>query len=474
MAEDHSILSESLSHSSPVGRGRGMNRLDTQDKSPGGSAAPSTATTRLSGVFLPLARVVWLALVLPSIGFFVSSLPAYYQQLQRGCVDPLTCFIAGALPPQVLHSLTASGFSASMYAAVLTVFFVLIEAIWYAVGFLLFWRRSDDWLALLAALFLVLFNGPLTLPSPALALPFGFVSFLRNASLAMFLVLFPNGRLVPRWMGAILLLDFIYQFVDNLPTQGSSFDTNWPGWLSLLVNLVINGAIIYSQIYRYRHVSTPVQRQQTKWVVLGVIAAGIFYLGLLAIGFFIPSLANTLFFRGVWGFLFPVVLLLIPFSIGFSILRYRLYDIDVLINRTLVYGSLTALLALLYFGLIVALQSLFQGVFHQSNAVAIVVSTLVIAALFQPLRHRIQALIDRRFYRRKYDAARTLAAFSATLRNEVDLASLSKHLVAVVEETMQPTFVSLWLRPPASRSLHQAPWSTTPADPSKHEAREEW
>ena len=150
-----------------------------------------------------------------------------------------------------------------------------------------------------------------------------------------------------------------------------------------------------------------------------------------------------IFFITVW----PIAFLLIPLSIGFSILRYRLYDIDVLINRTLVYGSLTALLALLYFGLIFALQSLFQGMFHQNNALAIVVSTLVIAALFQPLRHRIQAIIDRRFYRRKYDAAKTVAAFSATLRNEVDLNQLREHLLTVVQETMQPSHVSLWLPP---------------------------
>ena len=145
--------------------------------------------------------------------------------------------------------------------------------------------------------------------------------------------------------------------------------------------------------------------------------------------------------------LYSGVILLIPLSIGFSILRYRLYDIDVLINRTLVYGSLTTLLALLYFGLIFVLQSLFQGLFHQNNAVAIVVSTLVIAALFQPLRRRIQAIIDRRFYRRKYDAAKIVEAFSATLRNEVDLNQLREHLLTVVQETMQPAHVSLWLRP---------------------------
>jgi hypothetical protein len=161
-------------------------------------------------------------------------------------------------------------------------------------------------------------------------------------------------------------------------------------------------------------------------------------------------------------FIFFCSFLLIPLSIGFSILRYRLYDIDVLINRTLVYGSLTALLALLYFGLIFALQSLFQGVFHQNNAVAIVVSTLVIAALFQPLRRSIQNFIDRRFYRRKYDARRIIANFSATLRGEVDLTELSEQLVAVVEETMQPAHVSLWLAQPRKASYDVEKLSDSP------------
>src|SRR5207245_1447000 len=115
---------------------------------------------------------------------------------------------------------------------------------------------------------------------------------------------------------------------------------------------------------------------------------------------------------------------------------------------TLVYATLTALLALIYFGLILSLQFLLRGFINQDSPIAIVASTLVIAALFQPLRHRIQNIIDRRFYRRKYDAARTLAAFSATLRNEVDLSQLSEQLVAVVQETLQPTYVSLWLRKP--------------------------
>ena len=434
-----------------------MNLPDTEGKSASGSAVSTTANTRLTGFWLIIARIVWLALVIPSLGLFIVSLLVAYQQMQTVCVDPVTCNLSGALPAQVLQALPTIGLSVSGFAALVTIFFAINAAIWYGVGFLIFWRRSDDWLALLAAFFLVMFNitnsgntaSALALAYPILALPLSLVNFLGQVSLLVFFLLFPNGRLVPRWMGPFLLLAILEQFLSTFPSVASPFNANWPAWLNWLIPLVVYGAVIYSQIYRYRRVSTPVQRQQTKWIILGVSAGVVVAIGILAIGSFIPpaaasnNLGVVLFFLIVW----PVAFLLIPLSIGFSILRYRLYDIDVLINRTLVYGSLTALLALLYFVLIFALQSLFQGVFHQNNAVAIVVSTLVIAALFQPLRHRIQAIIDRRFYRRKYDAAKTVAAFSATLRNEVDLNQLREHLLTVVQETMQPSHVSLWMPP---------------------------
>jgi len=160
----------------------------------------------------------------------------------------------------------------------------------------------------------------------------------------------------------------------------------------------------------------------------------------------------------IWPALFLSAASTIPVATGIAILKYRLYEIDLLINRTLVYGSLTLMLALVYFGGVTATQAVFTVLTGQEEQpqLAIVVSTLVIAALFTPLRRRIQSFIDRSFYRRKYDAAKTLEAFSARLRDETDLNALSDDLVGVVRETMQPANVSLWLRSETAPKDEQA------------------
>ena len=212
------------------------------------------------------------------------------------------------------------------------------------------------------------------------------------------------------------------------------------------------------QIYGYLRVANPGQQQQTKWVVFGVATAAAGFVAFFMSPQFLPILRHS----GSWSVLstlagLPLLvaaLLLIPLSNSMAIRRYQLWDIDRLINRTLVYGALTALLALVYFRSVVLLQRIFLQVTGGTSALPVVASTLAIAALFQPLRWRIQGFIDRRFYRRKYDAARTLQAFSARLRHEVDLDTLTTDLLAVVEETMQPTHVSLWLRP-ARRQVHR-------------------
>jgi hypothetical protein len=203
---------------------------------------------------------------------------------------------------------------------------------------------------------------------------------------------------------------------------------------------------------RYRRVSNTIQRQQTKWMVFGFAAM---CLGLIGVGWPLlafPATRQPGFARLLYGLaLQPAatcVMLLLPLSTAVALLRSRLFDIDVLINRTLVYGLLSATLALIYTGSVVLLQYFFRTITGQESNLAVVASTLGILALFAPLRQRLQTAIDRRFYRRKYDAARTLAAFSATLRDEVDLRMLNQRLLAVVEETMQPAHVSLWLRAP--------------------------
>jgi hypothetical protein len=158
---------------------------------------------------------------------------------------------------------------------------------------------------------------------------------------------------------------------------------------------------------------------------------------------------------GPTSLMYEAPLIGLPVATGIAILRYRLYDIDVIVNRTLVYGSLTLVLAVMYFGGIVVLQRLFVTLTGEQSTLAVVASTLLIAALFTPLRRRIQSFIDRRFYRRKYDARKTLEGFSAKLRDETDLDALRDDLVGLVRETMQPTHLSLWLRPETATERDQ-------------------
>jgi hypothetical protein len=207
--------------------------------------------------------------------------------------------------------------------------------------------------------------------------------------------------------------------------------------------LVLIAVAVVSLLVR-RLYARGVERQQTKWFtyVTAVAASG-------AILKFIISEPLDLVWLGQVGHALVLLGLAgIPISMGIAITRYRLYEIDIIINRTLVYGALTAMLAAVYLGVVAATQAIFRALTGQEEQpqLAIVASTLVIAALFTPLRRRIQSFIDRRFYRRKYDARKTLEAFSATLRDETDLEALNNELVGVVRETMQPAHASLWLR----------------------------
>ncbi|HRX03312.1 MAG TPA: hypothetical protein P5148_09220, partial [Anaerolineae bacterium] len=204
---------------------------------------------------------------------------------------------------------------------------------------------------------------------------------------------------------------------------------------------------VVAQVQRYRRISTPTQRQQTKWIMFGLLcmfAMMVFWTIFVEMFPLQPGRQRlALYFSGLIQDIFISVF---PLAVAFSILRYRLWDIDLIIRRTLVYGALTLLLALVYFGSITLLSSLFSSITGQQSALAIVVSTLLIAALFTPLRRRLQDWIDRRFFRRKYNAEQVLAQFAVTARDETDLDALTTELVRVVQETLQPEHVSVWLR----------------------------
>ena len=222
-----------------------------------------------------------------------------------------------------------------------------------------------------------------------------------------------------------------------------------PSWPPLLFNATI---LI---LCRYACVSNADQRRQTKWVVFGVAVAGVLT-SIFTVGAAIDLQPEEVSRRMLSMLLMDAFMLAIPISIGIAVLRSRLFDIDVIINRTLVYGSLTATLVAVYFAVIVVLQRVFVVLTGQQSTLAVVASTLAIAALFNPLHSRIQSFVDRRFYRRKYDARKTLEAYSAKLRSETDLEALNDELMEVVRETMQPAHVSLWLRPDTASKGEQA------------------
>jgi hypothetical protein len=213
------------------------------------------------------------------------------------------------------------------------------------------------------------------------------------------------------------------------------------GFIAVPMLFVAGLGAVISLFVRFRRARGD-KRQQIKWFVS---AAALTLVWITVFGQYSPLVLP----EAIVALSSLLVIPSIPIATGIAILRYRLYDIDRIINRTLVYGSLVLILALLYFGGVTATQALLQTLTGQANLpqLAVVVSTLVIAALFNPLRQRVQGLVDRRFYSKKYDARKTLEAFSAKLRDETDLEALNNDLVGVVRETMQPAHVSLWLRP---------------------------
>jgi hypothetical protein len=401
---------------------------------------------------------VWVAVAITALAIILFSIPSSFEHYRSVCSaasEVCSERAVGQPTPEGVRALRDMGLSVRSYALFYVVVEKIFQLVWFAVGAIIFFRRSEDRMALLLSLFLVSFGPVSVIPTaaytlissqPAWWLPVLSVQIVGEVCGTLFFFLFPGGRFAPRWTRwlavAFIAFDLSRILFAGLYSRSPALET-----VSYLVFLGTVVSVVWSQVYRYRRVSTSAQRQQTKWVVFGLTlgVAGTFPLQLpVDLSLVGGDTPLTLLFLKVG---FALSFMLIPLSIGVAVLRSHLFDIDVVINRTLVYGSLTATLVALYFVGIVVLQRLFVALTGEKSTLAVVASTLVIAALFTPLRRRMQSFIDRRFYRRKYDARKTLEAFSAQLRDETDLNALSDDLVGVVRETMQPVHVSLWLRP---------------------------
>jgi hypothetical protein len=402
--------------------------------------------------------MAWVVVAITALAMVVFSVPSSFEHYRSVCTAASEVCSERAVDqptPEGVRALQDVGLSVRSYALLNVIVDKVFELVWSAVGALIFWRRSDDRMALLVSMFLVSF-GPVTVDTteantlissqPAWWLPVRGVEIVGNVCVVLFFLLFPGGRFAPRWTRWLAVAFCAFQVSGNLFPEFYSRSAALE-MVSLLVFIGIVVSLVLSQTYSYRRFSTPAQRRQTKWVVFGTIlaVAGTFPfqlpVDLSLVGGDTP-LVLLLLRTG-----FALSFLLVPISISVAVLRSHLFDIDGLINRTLVYGSLTTVLVAIYYGGVVGLQRLLSPLVGESNQLVIVASTLAIAALFNPLRRRIQAVVDRRFYRKKYDAARTLSAFNARLRDETDLGALSDDLVTVVRETMQPEHVTLWLRP---------------------------
>ncbi len=354
------------------------------------------------------------------------------------------------------QNLAALGMSPEAYAGYYVLLSILFVAGCLALATLIIVRQGDEPMALFTAALLILLGPSFTYPAgawesslPALQRLQGVIGALSVSAIIIFFFIFPSGRFVPRPMKWLLLavtgcLTLVALFAPDSGLDPSS----WPAaaYALFLAMWILLGAA--SQLYRYRRLSNRLERRQTRMVAFGFVAALLISTGVVVAQALIPNVEPGTVAELAATTLALVGMALIPLSIAGAILRYNLFAIDVIIRLTLIYSLLTAVLGLLFYLAVVLAQWLFVTILEAETPVELVtvVTTLVIAALFTPLRRRIQRAIDRRFYRPQYDAQQTLARFARSARDEVNLDELAGKLLETIEETMQPAGVGLWLR----------------------------
>jgi hypothetical protein len=412
-----------------------------------------------------LVRAGWLLFLGWIVLFAVLSFPARYAHLST-------------TPYGLGEALFELGVPLPVFAGYVMLLEFVLLVVCLGVATVVAWQRSDDWFALLVAFTLALAPMVTPLPDsfvqqrPAWQPVLIAVRFLGAAGLITTMFLFPDARFVPRWLRwvlpvALALLALSVYRDPNHMLDTAVFATSRPAETAWLILPIVPAFLagMAAQIYRYRHAS-PAMQQQIKWVLFGFAAVCAAFaltgitLALLPLVELGPAARATFTLIAIALTLFALMLL--PLSMALAMLRAGLWDIDLIINRAAVYSLLTAGLTALYFGLTVVLQGVLQGLTGEASSLAIVISTLAIAVLFAPFRRRLQDGIDRRFYRRKYNAALMLERFARQAQAEVDLESLADDVIEVVRESVQPDSVGLWLRPTRAADSNPQPGATRP------------
>jgi signal transduction histidine kinase len=406
----------------------------------------------LRGRSLILARAVWIVVAVLAVSFFVAGIPSEFAMFQTICQPACT---TGQLSPAGLHALRDLGLSLDFYAAYAVVLDVVFAAVYGTVAAVIFWRKPADRMALFVSFALLTFgtaNFPDTINALAMEhsawwWPVAFLNFLGAASFGLFLYLFPDGRFVPRWTRWVAFAWIAWQLPKYwFPSWASSDLNSWPGWLAVTVWAVALGTVVYAQVFRYRRVSNAVQRQQIKWVVFGISAAVMAFLGIaVTLSAFAPTptSSSTVATILVGYALVYAAMLLIPLSIGVAILRQHLWDIDLIINRTLVYGALTASVILLYVLVVGGLGGLVQV---RGNLAISLLATGLAAVLFQPLRYRLQRGVNHLMYGERDDPYAVLSRLGSRLESTLAPDAMLPAVAKTVRETLRLPYAEIQLK----------------------------
>ena len=406
----------------------------------------------LRGLTLVFARGAWLVVAVLALGFFAAGIPSEFAMFHTVCQD--VC-LGGQVTQAGSRALRDLGLSLDFYAAYAVVHDVVFAAVYVAVAVIIFWRKSDERMAMLASFALLTF-GTAGLPNTTYALsiqyaslwwPLSLLDFLGAAFFGLFLYHFPDGRFVPGWTRWVVFAWIAWQLPAYWFPSWDSFDLDgWPGWLAITVWTAFLGTMIYTQAYRYLRVSGATERQQIKWVVFGISVAALVYLGIVvALSPLAPApttpgmVANILI---GYTFLYAAMLL-VPLSIGFAILRHHLFDIDLIINRALVYGALTTSVVLLYVLVVGGLGAVLRV---QGSLIVSLIATGLAAVMFQPLRERLQRGVNRLLYGERDDPYAVLTRLGSRLESRLTPDAVLPAVTRTVQEALKLPYTEIQLR----------------------------